>query len=269
MLTRRYAILIGAGAAASALRLEAGEFWEDKPRSEWTDKEVQKLLTRSPWAKETTVNFRGAATRGGGGPIGGPDMGGPGMGGPGTGGPGMGGPGGGGPGMGGPGMGQGPLPGGGRGTPPGGADEGVGGMRSARALVRWESALPIREAEGGKLPAPVESNYLISVSGIPMPMPGGATSGESDRSMPQRRDAMLEEFKTSTSLRRKGKDPIKPDSVMEAPGAGHALLFVFPHGTDPITPEDKEVTFIAEPGPMEIKTKFSLKDMKYHGKLEL
>ena len=79
----------------------------------------------------------------------------------------------------------------------------------------------------------------------------------------------MDRLKSSTSLQVKGKRSISPDSVQEAPGAARALLFVFPRGSEPITLDDKEVTFITNPGPMEIKVKFPLKEMKYQGKLAL
>ena len=38
---------------------------------------------------------------------------------------------------------------------------------------------------------------------------------------------------------------------------------------DPITPANKEITFTTKMGPLEIKAKFTLKDMMYKGKLGL
>jgi hypothetical protein len=173
--------------------------------------------------------------------------------------------------MGGPGMGQGPIPGGGRdigGGAAGEPDEGMGGSRAARVTVRWESALPVRDAEKKEAAAPAESNYILSVSGLPMMM-GPRDESDGSGNLEQRRETMMDRLKSSTSLQRKGKNPILPASVDEAPGASRALLFVFPHGSDPITLADKEVSFVSNPGPMEIKVKFPLKDMKYQGKLEL
>jgi hypothetical protein len=37
----------------------------------------------------------------------------------------------------------------------------------------------------------------------------------------------------------------------------------------PITTEDKQVTFVTKVGPLEVKCKFTLHDMLYHGNLEL
>src|SRR5207248_8402965 len=44
-------------AASGALALLAGgNFWQDKPASEWSEKEIRTMLTHSPWAKEVTVS---------------------------------------------------------------------------------------------------------------------------------------------------------------------------------------------------------------------
>lgn len=54
MLVRSAAVL--AAFTIPAL-LSAGDFWQDKPASEWSDKDVKRLVTKSPWAKETTASF--------------------------------------------------------------------------------------------------------------------------------------------------------------------------------------------------------------------
>src|SRR6266446_2420879 len=64
MLTRREAIRVALGIPAglnaiSAWAFAAKEFWETKPSSEWSSEEVDRLLTKSPWAKEAVVSFNG------------------------------------------------------------------------------------------------------------------------------------------------------------------------------------------------------------------
>ena len=44
--------------SASAVLL-AGEFWQDKQPSDWTEKEIQRLVTKSPWAKEAILTMGG------------------------------------------------------------------------------------------------------------------------------------------------------------------------------------------------------------------
>ena len=53
VLTRRGILLI-----AAALRLSArnSEFWNRKDPSEWSADEIDRLITKSPWAKEITVS---------------------------------------------------------------------------------------------------------------------------------------------------------------------------------------------------------------------
>src|SRR5437879_3003140 len=89
MLTRRDAIRIGLGIATPAWAFSSKDFWNDKPPSDWTGSEVQELLTRSPWAKETSVSYNGGPGSAGGRRSGG--YGGGGIGGIGGGIPGLGG----------------------------------------------------------------------------------------------------------------------------------------------------------------------------------
>lgn len=48
----------------------AGDFWEDKQFTEWTEKDVEKMMTNSPWAKQVNValSIGGRGGRGGGAP---------------------------------------------------------------------------------------------------------------------------------------------------------------------------------------------------------
>jgi hypothetical protein len=34
------------------------QFWNERPAAEWSEKEVQQLLSRSPWAKEAEAQFK-------------------------------------------------------------------------------------------------------------------------------------------------------------------------------------------------------------------
>src|SRR5947209_6883793 len=38
------------------LLLLAGDFWQDKEPSDWTGKDVKRMLTKSPWAKDASVS---------------------------------------------------------------------------------------------------------------------------------------------------------------------------------------------------------------------
>jgi hypothetical protein len=229
--------------------LRAAEAWKKKP-SDWSEKEVQEVLTRSPWAKEATVEFNMSGMEGG--PPGG---GGPGVGGGPPGG-GMGGPGGGPPGMGGgPGM----------GGPPGG---GMGGPPEFHALVRWESALPIRLAKQIKS-APSPDQYMLSVSGLPT-MSRRPSSGQEAGAGEAQLSEMIARISQATRLSPKGKAAMTPTSVINREGDGPPMLtFTFDGESHPIEAKDKEVVFTTAIGPLKVRAKFVMKDMIYEGKLEV
>jgi hypothetical protein len=52
--------------------LLAGEFWQSKKPSEWTEKEARKIVENSPWVKEVqpAMNMQGMGGMGGGGDMG-------------------------------------------------------------------------------------------------------------------------------------------------------------------------------------------------------
>jgi hypothetical protein len=46
--------------------LWAADFWQTKPFTEWADKDLSKMISNSPWAKEFSVEMTGSAPAGGG-----------------------------------------------------------------------------------------------------------------------------------------------------------------------------------------------------------
>src|SRR5262252_7196307 len=67
--TRREIVLRAAAAGAAGwTRLYAfsSDFWDKKPPSEWSVEEVQKLKTKSPWAKEVSAQMQSSPEGGGG-----------------------------------------------------------------------------------------------------------------------------------------------------------------------------------------------------------
>lgn len=134
MVTRRRALLF-AGAGMVAWSASGGEFWEKKPPAEWTSEEIDRLIEKSPWAKEVAADYApesGAGSRGGSSHIG---LGIPGIGGR-----------------------------GGRNRTGGQR----GGASSYKGTVRWESAKPILEAMKAPLPDQFAGHYVISVNGFPL-----------------------------------------------------------------------------------------------------
>ncbi len=136
--------------------------------------------------------------------------------------------------------------------------------------VRWDSALPIRQAvvrahygpqvksveEAQKALNTKVSHYAVSLIGFPA-------------RMVQQDPSRLASLASNAVLKRKKQDPIVAESVGVRPGdPPDGLVFYFPR-TDPITLEDKEVEFQLEFGRLKIKRKFKLKKMVYNGNLEL
>jgi hypothetical protein len=219
-----------------AFCLLAADFWQ-KPYTEWSDKDITKLMTNSPWAKSTGVEV----SFGGG----------PGLGG----GPGMGGGGGGGRG----------------GGPQGQREGGGGGAPSIEVTALWQSALPVREAEvrrkyGAEADKSEEAKkalseqletYQIVLSGQAFAFPMGP---------PDSLKTALSEASFLSSARTGAMKPTQVD-VNRGPRQVDVLL-VFPRSM-PFTLEDKEVEFSTTLGKSKLQYKFKLKDMVVNGKLEL
>jgi len=244
-------LALGLGAAV----LVAADFWETKKFTEWTDKDVQKMLKDSPWARTVEVPL---SVGGGGGGGGGRGRRGGGGGIPGAASGGMGG--GGEEGM-----------GGGGGMPRGGDMGGMEARPTMNVILRWHSSLPVKQAvararfgdevgtspDAAQMLSRQEERYIVGIAGLPM--------------MAVR--AKPEELKSRTELRIKGKQPIVADHVQaDRQEKTVNLYFFFPrevNGQPAIKLEDKDVEVVCKLPNMEIKRKFRLKDMVFDGKLEL
>jgi hypothetical protein len=266
---------ISIAVVGTALLLCAADVWKNPDYTKWSTEDGQKLVLKSPWAKETVITMGAMQSSGGsqGGRRGGGGGGGMGS----MGGGDMGGGGGGRGGMGGGGMEGGGMEGGeSRQSPP-----------AQKITICWETAMPVRAARmkahfGDKLPAKGEPGYtldlpqnvyIVSVSGLRMGGGrrgrGGDSGGEGRGADPQRTsaDRMKDQLMASTQLVRKGKDPIVPEDL-KINATTNVVLFQFPK-KDMISEEDRDVEFVTKVGPIQIKQKFSLKDMHFNGKLEL
>jgi hypothetical protein len=241
----------------AALTLWAADVWV-KPYTDWSDKDIQKIMIDSPWAKKVSVAFDnlggggGGGGRGGRGPQGGSVD------------PGVDGEGGGGGGGG----------RGGRGGGGGGDAGGIGGgIPEAELMVRWQSAATVQQAlvkakYGDKAATSEDAQkqlqteqefYVIWVAGLP------ATVRPAD-------DVGKKALLQVTTLSAKDKDSIMAtDVVFNTPsGAGRSTdaHFVFPRKTA-FTADDKEVEFATKFGKSAVKTRFNLKAMVVNGKLGL
>ena len=230
MITRRQAILTGLGfpgllAVVPAAASASQEFWNETKPSDWTDAEIRQLLNQSPWAKEGSISDTtrrgslGAPAAGGGAGIG---------------------------------VGR-------RGartaTNTRNTAPGSGPQLTWKATVRWESALPVREALHRGAPGELPQEYILNVFGE---VPGvDPASG-------------FAVLKDNTTLEHKG-DQIKLNRIELAPGDGVSepgTLFYFSRLLA-LKLEDKEAIFTTKLGPLKVKCKFALKDMLYRGNLEL
>ena len=232
MITRRSAILtaLGLGGAAAA-GAWAKEFWNEKKPEDWTEDDIQQMLTRSPWAKDASI-FDTAAHKG---------------------------------------LSTAPRGGGlsrrrGGATPNAGNPLPSGGhSNSWTAIVRWDSSSPVRDALKTPKTPEVDENYIIALIGD---IPGVGVPADDDS--PDERQQKMNVLKETTRLERKD-DPLELQRAKISPRTSRSpagTLFYFSR-VFPLTPEDKQVTFVTKVGPLEVKCKFTLRDMMYRGSLEL
>jgi hypothetical protein len=240
-------LLLGLG-----LCLWAADVWQTKPYTDWSDKDIQKLETNSPWSKQVPVALEGGG--GGGSSKGGRKS-----------------------------SNASEIDGGGNGsTPMAGVNPGrnaglqdvggggVGGGAAMTVTVSWRTALPIREAvakekfgaeaatsaDAKKLIEEEQKFYAIMLTGLP----GRVLHGG---------DKLKESLLKATSLNVKGKDPVAPSDIQVGGNEQRALvMFMFPK-TTPLSVDDKEVEFSTKIGPITVKQKFHLKEMLFNGKLDL
>jgi len=243
----------------AAISLYAAQPW-NKDSSQWTNEDAQRVLADSPWAQPGSASFPSADMQEEPSP--------------------------------------GPLPGapeagmaGPRGASDGRWDGGVGrapsgGVPSIPVTIRWDSALPVRQALA-RLQAKAESgasgssspqatkDYIITIVGL---VPSGqyrsagqlntqSSSADGEPAAAQDPEHMLEGVMAESRLMFRNRKPIRPEDVKLDPATGTLHLF-FPR-MEGIDIKDKEVTFAMRFGSMVIKKRFRLKEMAYKGKLEL
>jgi hypothetical protein len=154
-----------------------------------------------------------------------------------------------------------------------------GSLPALPVLIRWDSALPIREAAAlipdSALARTDEAakDYVITAIGlVPAKLyrAAGQLNGDStsDNSIDARDpEELLEGLMATSRLLRHGKPALAPQNVRldSATGAVH----IFFARTDPILASEKDVVFRTRFGSLTIEKLFRLKDMSYQGRLEL
>ena len=250
MLKRRSpAVLVSAALFLSALTLCAADVWVAKPYTAWSDKDIRKIMTDSPWSRGVSVildvipdgsllrgrvppgpNGPGIAETGGGLGVGGPQLGAP--------------------------------------SPP----PVQSGPPQTTLIVRWQSATVVQQAlvkaqygdkagsspEAQKRLEPNTEYYVIAVGNLPASQK--LRDAEATR-------ALL----GMTTLTVNGRDhPIAARDVVyvEAGEGTIEARFLFPRDFV-LTADDKEVDFATMFGKSAVMAKFHLKNMTMNGKLGL
>ena len=264
---KRILSLVVMGALSGGTLWAADPWKSNKKHTDWSEKEVRKVLQKSPWAKTVTITlFSGSGFgtgQAGGGDYGSPPSGEPAPGGAATSG--------------------GSLTGAGGGSNPGQGgfgDQGGfggGGNRYLQVLVRWQNALPVRQAfarrqiqaeritpeQAEQLVQQTPDEYVVMVGGMTRAAMGGTTEEKVKASTylktGDKQRIMVQEMRMS-----QGQAPNTSKSEAQLPD----MFFVFPRAM-PIELRHKSVEFVTELGQFKIKKKFKLKDMLFGGKLEL
>lgn len=302
---RKYCFTVICSVTLSALTFSvwAIDFWEKKKFTQWSDKEVTKILTKSPWARSLSIavaripNHRSRASGSTTSPTGGGseaaksiraaieatdrtearD-----------------------------------YPKSYTGGSPGDQSNLGGGHGISRPsgrfqprvtlAIRWYSALPIKQAmvktrfenhiDASKHAAELlqkEPHYVIGISGIPFPtvirhFELVDSHYQTLPSVSERMKQIFDRTKSASFLKIKNRNSITAESVrvqqsliqnvVDAGSLTSAadMYFIFPRfrdGVELITLKDKKVEFVTQIGPFKIKRKFKLKDMVYNRTLEL
>lgn len=234
-------------ASLFSIPLTAADFWQTKKSSEWTGKELNKILKDSPWSHLTVINMDAQSKRstGGGavrGSSGGASR-----------------------------RGDGTSSGGSKGGSGGGGGGGGASMPPINLQIRWATAKPVKLAvarlkfgaeaelrpEMMELVNREEKDYRILIEGIP---PNIVRQGV---------DKFSSSLKRNCAIHCAGKDDLVPSDAQLVQGdRGATAVVTFPK-TNPFSLDDKEVEFTMKLGKTTAKRKFKLKDMVFDGKLEL
>ena len=143
-----------------------------------------------------------------------------------------------------------------------------------KAVVRWESGLPVRLArKTATLPDKGVGQYVVSVGWLPLEFieqASGSGTIHHDQGAGLDKTALAGQVAKSSSLQRLGKDAIPANHAewVESDFAPRMVIF-FPLTEKPIVAEDREVDLVSQIGGLLVRAKFSLKEMVYRDKMEL
>lgn len=165
-----------------------------------------------------------------------------------------------------------------------------GSLPTISVLVRWDSALPVRQAVlrlkdlGGELPLGMDARtalqeptqYVLTIIGLVPANQYRASEAASKKSSSDdiegTRPALdleqvLEGLMANTRLLVRGKPPLRPEDI-KLDGPTGVLHVFFPRSLD-LKRSDKEVTFRTRFGALTLDKSFRLNDMVYQNRLEL
>ena len=231
-------LLIGLVVIAASSARAAANFWDEKSFLTWSEKEVEEILTESPWAHTVTIALRGR-----------PDGRGRGRGG---------------------GFGGGADRLGGR----GGGRRGPDGFNAApprlSLTISWRSALPVRQAlvrsqsrNNQIISSDQEQflndpglSYVVFVSGFPLRF---------NRLLRNRRALLEQSF-----LQFENRDAILVEDAHVYIENEETVTVEYLFSRDlAITLDDRTVEFVTKFGPVDLKQKFELDDMVFANELSL
>ena len=167
---------------------------------------------------------------------------------------------------------------------------GVGMLPTLSVLVRWDSALPVRQAIlrsrelGQDAQNGVDSStamaepksYVLTVIGLipakqyphagTLPAKSTSEADEGTRA-PLDTEQVLEGLMTNTRLWIRGKTTLRPENVKLDPQTG--VIHIFFSRAIEITKADKEIVFSTRFGSLNLDKRFRLSEMMYQNRLEL
>jgi hypothetical protein len=226
-------------AVPGCLLLAGDPFWNSKPVPNWTEQDLHRILTDSPWARTVKVNLTRVQSedeRREGGKMGQEH-----------------------------GVGYDGVDG--KTTRPKLPASIVRGERARASsepvtlTLRWESALPIRVAEARarvvEPPTLPGDGYFLAVYGVP----GANLKGDPK--------SLGDPLKKQAVLKREGKKDVKPLSVeVFRRDDGFVVVYRFPLSAE-IADKDLHLDFSAQIGRITVAHAFDLAEMQFQGKLEL
>jgi hypothetical protein len=225
-------------ALSSVVLIAADQAWRNKQYSEWTEDDAKEVITGSPWVKTITPTVEVKTPEPDQGRTGGRRRGG----------------------KDGPGRSGSDSPvGDGQGNRP--KDSASSPAKVPTLTVRWESALPVREAELKNretfAPTVDADHYALAIYGIPRSMIANDLT------------AQAKELKKHATLKRYAKKDLKPSSVeILLREDGPVILYLFPK-SDEITWRDQSIQFDAQIAHLKCSQSFDTRDMRFHGNVEV